>query len=587
MLSVILRCAIASLPLVVVSNTRADDPPPPATPAPAVEPGPMAPAGYSAPDAVRERMQTLAKSMQGRASLVTIATSREGRAVQALVIGDQDMKRKMPAMLLVAGMDGVQLGSTEQLLGALEAALRDNPKLVESMRLYAIPEANPDARAWAIKNKHPRATNARVVDDDRDGASDEDAPADANGDGIVATIRRVAPPGERATHVIDAVDARIVRSANKDNGEVATHQVFVEGGDRDQDGFASEDAAGGVELDRNFPHRWPEFASEAGTYPLSEPESMGIARFVRDHADITTAVVFGRHDTLVHFPDTKDKDSTGRTPVAYLAEDHDLYREFGKFWKESTKIEKSDHTDLAGSLVLWLADHRGIAAVAANGWTRPEVPKPPEPKEGEPKPETPKETGDGEQSAWLTLSEKVYRGGFIAWKPAQHPFYGACEIGGFAPFFRESPTIAQARELGARTAPFLAALAAKRARIEASEPKVTPLANGLAQIEFRIVNAGNMPTVTEMGRITGAVPPVIVRLIDPKSGKGLVPETVLSGRPVNKIDRLPASESREFTWIVRLPAGGAVDIATSGPTFDTIIRTATSTNNSTSTGASK
>jgi hypothetical protein len=56
---------------------------------------------------------------------------------------------------------------------------------------------------------------------------------------------------------------------------------------------------------------------------------------------------------------------------------------------------------------------------------------------------------------------------------------------------------------------------------------------------------------------------------------------------VNKIDRLPASESREFTWIVRLPAGGAVDIATSGPTFDTIIRTATSTNNSTSTGASK
>jgi len=133
------------------------------------------------------------------------------------------------------------------------------------------------------------------------------------------------------------------------------------------------------------------------------------------------------------------------------------------------------------------------------------------------------------------------------------------------------------------TAPFLAALAAKRARIEASEPKITPLANGLAQIEFRIVNAGNMPTVTEMGRITGAVPPIIVRLIDPASGKGLVPETVLSGRPVNKIDRLPASESREFTWIVRLPAGGAVSIATSGPTFDTIIRTASSIR----TGASK
>ena len=95
-------------------------------------------------------------------------------------------------------------------------------------------------------------------------------------------------------------------------------------------------------------------------------ESLGVAafaRFVRDHPEITSAVVFGRHDTLVNFPDTKDKDSTGRTPVAYLAEDHAIYRDFAKLWKESTKIEKSEQADLAGSLVLWLADHRGIAAV--------------------------------------------------------------------------------------------------------------------------------------------------------------------------------------------------------------------------------
>ena len=241
MLPVFLRCALAPLLLIVASNTRADDPPPPATPAPAVEPGPMAPAGFPTAESVRERMQAVAKSMQGRASLVTIATSREGRAVQALVIGDQDMKRKMPAMLLVAGMDGVQLGSTEQLLGALEAALRDNPKLVESMRLYAIPEANPDARAWAMANKHPRATNARVVDDDHDGASDENAPRDLNGDGLVTMIRRVAPPGTAATHVIDAVDPRIVRGANKDKREIATHEVFAEGDDRDSDGLVAED----------------------------------------------------------------------------------------------------------------------------------------------------------------------------------------------------------------------------------------------------------------------------------------------------------------------------------------------------------
>jgi Zinc carboxypeptidase len=569
--------ATALLSALLACPAFADDPP--KDTATVIDPGAIAPSGYPSCEAVSERIAAYARSMPERISVAQIATSREGRAVQALVIGDQDMKRRMPAMLLVAGMDGVNLGSTELLLAAIDLVLKGDPKPLEGMRIYAIPEANPDARAWAMKNRHPRSTNARLVDDDRDGQVDEDPPADLNGDGMKTMIRRVAPPGESATHVIDSVDPRIVRPVNRDKSEVATHQMFIEGGDKDEDGRVAEDATGGVDLDRNFPHRWPEFAIDAGPFPLSEPESLGIARFVRDHPEIATAIVFGRHDTLVNFPDTKDKDSTGRTPLVYLGEDHAVYRDFAKTWKDSTKIERSSQADLAGSLILWLADHRGIAAVAANGWARPEVPKPPEPKEGEPKPEPPPETGDAEQSAWLSVAEKVYSGrgreaGFVDWKPFKHPVYGACEIGGFAPFFRESPTIVQARELGTKTAPFITAMAGKRARIEASEPTFTLLANGLARIDFRVTNTGNLATVTEMGRIAGVVPPVIVRLIDPKSGKGLVPAAVLSGRPVNKIDRLPASESREFTWIVQLPAAGAVDITTSGPTFDTITRTA-------------
>ena len=597
MLSVTRLGVAVLLSSVIALPARADDPPSnPPTDAPAAHPadaasatgpGPLAPAGYPSCGDVVARLGAIAKPLGDRASIEQIATSRNGQPIHALLLGNPDRSRRMPALLLVAGMDGIHLGSTEQLLTALESTLRDHPELLDSVRLYAIPQANPDARATAMATRHPRATNARVVDDDHDGASDEDGPTDLNGDGLILQLRRIAPPGEAATHVVDPVDPRIVRAANREKNELATHQLLVEGGDKDGDGFVAEDSEGGVALDRNFPHRWSEFSPDAGPYPLSEPETLGIARFVRDHADITTAVVFGRHDTLLHFPDTKDKDSTGRTPVAYLAEDHDLYRELGKLWKESTKIERSDSADLAGSLVLWLADHRGIAAVAANGWARPEVPKPPEPKEGEPKPDAPKETGDGEQSAWLALSEKVYHGGFVPWTAFNHPVYGACEIGGFAPFLRESPTIAQARDLGTRTAPFIAALAAKRARIEASEARCTVLADGLARIEFRLSNTGSMPTVTEMGRITGVVPPVIVRLVDPATGKGLAPEAVLSGRPVHKIDRLPATDSREFTWIVRLPAGGAVDVVTSGPTFDSITRTAAGAANSIRTGASK
>jgi len=259
----------------------------------------------------------------------------------------------------------------------------------------------------------------------------------------------------------------------------------------------------------------------------------------------------------------------------YLVEDHDLYRSFAGLWKESTKIERSENADLAGSLVLWLANHRGIAAVAANGWSRPEVPKPPEP-EGDAKKEerkdapkdAPKETGDAEQSAWLALVEKSYSAGFVAWSPWKHPLLGDCEIGGFAPYLRETPTAAQARDLAARTAPFVAKLAEKRPRIEVRGIRATQLADGLVKLEARIANTGSLATTTEMGRIAGAVPPVVVRvMID---GRPASPEALRSGRPVEKIDRLEASATREFAWIVRVPRGGGASLSVTGPFFDEI-----------------
>lgn len=571
--SLVLLASTLSLSSSLLADPPATTPTPTAAPT-VVGPGPLAPRGYPSPDTASDRLLNLANGAIGRSSIAPIAVSREGRAIGALILGNQDFSKKLPALLLVGGMDGVNLASTEQVCAAVSQVLRDHPALLDSMRIYAIPEANPDARAWAIAQGTPRATNARQVDDDRDGALDEDPPFDFTGEGQCVTMRRVAPAGETATHLIDAVDPRILRVANKDKGERATHEVTIEAIDHDLDGKLGEDAIGGTDLDRNFPHRWAEFAIDAGPYPLSEPESMGIARFVRDHPDIVSAVVFGRHDTLVNFPDTKDKDSTGRTPMVYLAEDHAVYRDFAKLWKDSTKLEKSETRDLAGSLVLWLADHRGIAAVAANGWSRPEVPKVEAVAvEGAPAPTPAKETGDAEQAAWLEVSDKLYGSeGFIPWAPHTHAIWGDVEIGGFAPFFRVSPTWAQANVLSDTTAKFIIALCAKAPAIEVSEPRITALANGLAKVQLRVTNIGSMATTTEMGRTTSVIPPMVVRLINHETNAAIAPSDVLSGRPVNKIERLAPGASQEYSWLVRMPATGALDIAVSGPTFDTITR---------------
>jgi hypothetical protein len=534
----------------------ADDPPTPAA-APSAR---LAPAGFVSGDELLARLDALMKPNGVGASSRTIGYSIEKRPINVFILGDQDMGKRRPALLLVGGMDATQLASPSCVAESVAAIIRDNPALLEKVRIYAIPLANPDARAIALATGLPRATNARMIDNDRDAATDEDSPADLDGDGAITGMRMVAPASKSATHLVDGVDPRIMRTPNRDKGERATHILSVEGRDADGDTGIGEDPREGVDLDRNFPHRYSEFSLDAGQFQLSEPEAMAIATFVREHPEILTAVVFGRHDTLVNFPDTKDNDSTGRTPMVYHPDDHGLYREIAKLWKDTAKIERSANQDLAGSLVLWLANHRGIAAVAANGWSRPELPKPPE---GTP---APPETGDPERAAWLAVSDTMYGGaGFRPWTAFDHPTLGKVEIGGFAPFFRESPNAEQADAVAKASGAFVAALAERQPSLEVSGPEVTVLADGLIHVALRITNTGVVPTATAMSTIADVTPPIIVRV-------PVKPEAVFSGRPVEKIERLAAGESREFTWILRVDPKEPPAVSVTGAWFDPITR---------------
>ena len=80
-----------------------------------------------------------------------------------------------------------------------------------------------------------------------------------------------------------------------------------------------------------------------------------------------------------------------------------------------------------------------------------------------------------------------------------------------------------------------------------------------------------------MGRITQMIPPIVLRLIGN-------PSDVLSGKAIEKIERLEAGASNEYSWTVRVQDGASVDITVIGPTFDTITRTATPALNATQPG---
>ncbi|MSR41000.1 MAG: hypothetical protein EXS10_03755 [Phycisphaerales bacterium] len=545
---------VAALPEVAV---------PPAVAAPvAVVVAVPPPSAYPTDAATLARLEKLALENPTWIKKTDFGKSATGTALTAWSIAKPDAGVR-PTLLIVAGVDGVHLFSTQCAVAAAEAALAGDRSVLEHASLLVIPVLNPDARAVAFATHAPRATTTEAIDDDRDGVTDEEAPQDVNGDGIVSMMRLKARVGRTPTHLIDTVDPRIVRAADATKREHATHELFIEGLDSDRDGRIAEDAIGGTDLDRNFSHRWPEFASDAGAYPLSAAESLAFAEFVALHPEITSALIFGVADTLAEFPDSKDKDASGSTPSIYHADDHAMYREMAKAWKDASKCEKAidiAHGDLSGSIVLWLANHRGIAAVTTSAFARPDAPKP---AEGAPAVVA---TGDADQQAWLEYSDRVFGGaGFVAWQPFEHPTLGAVEIGGWRPFFKEQPSAENAATIATAQGEGAKAMLALLPRLEIESLTTTPLASGLIKVELVLANTGALPTTTKMDTMARARPPIVVRV-------NLAPERFLDGKPVERIDRIAAGATARLSCTLLGTPGEQAVLRIDAPGFPTMTR---------------
>jgi len=617
------RIAVTSA-LAIASPLVAQDPPtteaPPITTestGPATPPPPPSPRsildGYPTDEAFVARIEALAAAHPGRARLVELARSGGGRRILALTLaGDLALAEDRPAILVVGGLDGAELASTEVAMALAEDLLRDRPTLLDEVTVHLVPRGNPDAASAFLSQPNPRsATNGRPTRDDRDAAVDEDGPRDLDGNGVITMIRRKdPPPTDPARWVVDPADPRLLRRPDPLKGEVAIYSLHVEGLDADLDGLVAEDPPGGVDPDRNFPHRWPEFATDAGAWPLSEPETLPLAEFVLERPRIYAALVIGRHDNVVNLPDPRPREAVGRIPSQIDEGDLPLLADLAKSFKECTGQDRAAGADMSGSLASWLYHQRGITTVACTSWWRPALPEPPPdapPAEpSTPKPPTPagESTGDAppapppgdaprrggrggrgglggrmavggggaapsqpaapavsdaEQAARLAYSDKVRGGaGFVAWTPLEHPTLGIVEVGGMVPGFMSIPPIDAVPAIAEGRGKFLAELVARRPKASVRDVRVERLAPGLDQISLAVVNDGRMPTATVMGRREGMTPPIVVAISSPR-------EAIRSGRRSVLIPALAPGERMDLSWIVTSAPGEEVRLTARGP----------------------
>ncbi len=516
-----------------------------------------------------ESMRSLAASHSSHCALRTIGHSLDGRPLEMLVLSESisaaDSRR---AILLVAGIDSERPASVGILVDAARRLVTD-PELMRGCTFYVLPCANPDA----LLDQAPRAPsgagrNGRPVDDDRDRRTDEDPPSDIDGDGRILTMRRLAPPAnDPPTHLPDPAEPRLMRGGDAAKGLRPTHTLYTEGLDSDGDGRIAEDDRGGVDYDRNFPHRWREFDPVAGAFPLSEPETRALAQFVVDHPRIIAAFVVGRWDNVITIPDSKAKDVTGKTPMALHPDDQPTLEDLSRLWKEASAQARAAAVDPSGSLALWLYVHRGIPTVATQLYGRPDpspLPPPPPPAEGAspappptPPATAPAKPADEESAQWLVVSDRDRQGdGFVAWKPFDHPTLGRVEIGGFAPRFLTDPPATELDRLAGAVAAFTSGLAQRAPKLEVANVTARTITPGLVEIECEVVNGGWLPTATAMGMMNKSPVPVIVQLSSPK-------QVLEHGRRVTIIDGIPGSGGRSsFRWLVRAQPGEKIAIDT-------------------------
>jgi hypothetical protein len=126
---------------------------------------------------------------------------------------------------------------------------------------------------------------------------DEDSPEDLNKDGYITKMRVKDPEGE---WIQDPVDPFLMRKADPKKEEKGVYKLYSEGLDNDGDGKINEDPSGGVELNRNFPHDFEYHKKKAGLYPVSEPETIALVKFLVDKPHISMVLNYSSENTFLN-----------------------------------------------------------------------------------------------------------------------------------------------------------------------------------------------------------------------------------------------------------------------------------------------
>lgn len=498
--------------------------------------------GYANYEALTNRVAAI--GMREGAEARSLGKTREGRDIWLIAVGEGERDQK-PGMLVVGDvMPGEVIGSeivlrlAEQLLGRAQddEAIRT---LLAQRTFYFLPRPAPDAAERCFQKPYRESLgNGAPADDDRDFRDGEDPPDDLNGDGWITVMRVEDIAGE---YIVHPADARVMIRADLAKQERGRYKLLVEGRDDDGDGQLNEDPGDGVSFNRNFTFQYPAFKPHAGPNAVSEAETRAVADFCFDHPNIAAVFTMSPEDNLLHpwkADPGKDKNRIRTTILSDDAKYQDVIAQ--KYQNLQEAKGAPGPSDGEGSFSKWAYFHYGRWSWAARAWWVP-------PTEGEQKID--EKRGADDINALRYFDEHKIEG-FVDWKVVEHPDFPdqKVEVGGFKPFFRTHPPIAEVDGLAKKQFDFPIETQQLAPRLALANLKAEALGGNVVRLSAAIVNEGFLPTHPEMGVVGQQVyaPQVVWK----------VPEKTqwLQGSRRSQLPRIAGEGGHvERTWLVRLP----------------------------------
>lgn len=455
--------------------------------------------------ALEKALRAVVEAYPTFARLASMGTSREGRPLWVLTLADPAGERPpadRPAMYIDGNTHGNEVQGAEVTLFTAKYLLERRETdpwvaaLLARVVFHLAPCVNPDSRERFLRapnDEHSPRRVLRPVDDDRDGAVDEDGPDDLDGDGEILVMRVRDDDGDL---VEDERDPRLMRPRKP--GERGRYRVLgSEGTDEDGDGRVNEDGPGGVDPNRNFPCEWrpePEQGG-AGPYPLSEPETRATALFLLAHPRVAAVQSYHNAGRMILRPPAARTDKEADFPP----EDRALYDELGKRGElllpgyRYLQI-REDLYRVHGGFVEWTAHALGVPSFTNElwglfGWGTSVV------------------GGDVEALRWNDVA--LHGAGYVRWKKARHPTHGEVELGGWRRFTIRSTPVDFLPDLCVRNALFTLEHAAAVPDLAA---RVVERAaeGGVERLRVVVENRAMLPTVTAWARRHRLLPADVV-----------------------------------------------------------------------------